>query len=1332
MGAEGQAGERGVYIAGRDIAVGDHNIQINNLYRTTAFGPLVVGDVPRKPTAFQSREDLLAQLRSTGPRIAVVRAVTGMRGVGKTQLAAAYARECIVAGWRLVAWVSADEIPEILSFLSAVARQLGIAEPTDSAEFAALRVRNWLEADGEQCLLVFDNVGDLDSLRPYLPAAGSARVVLTGTSGLLHVAGVPIPVEVFTEEEALSFLAERTGLPDQPGAAALASELGFLPLALAQAAAVISAQHLAYGAYLERLRSLPLADYLGTAPNEPYLSSLAQAILLSIAAVTASDPTGLCAPLLDLVAVLSPLGVSRDLVHRAGQLGVLAAPRGRAQIDEAAGRLMEASLLSSSVADVLTAHRLVARVVREQRAHADTLTDVAAGACTLLYDVTGSVDPPSLHEAEALNAVAHIMALNAFLGSALPGDDPVTRRLLALRGWALRCLLDFGDVTSQAINVGESLVHDSAQLLGEDHPDTLSAKHDLALAYQGVGRPAEAASLFERVAADRERVLGPDHPDTLAARSNLALTLQGVGRPAEAASLFERVAADRERVLGPDHPDTLAARSNLALTLQGVGRPAEAASLFERVAADRERVLGPDHPDTLAARSNLALTLQGVGRPAEAASLFERVAADRERVLGPDHPDTLAARSNLALAYQRAGRTDEAIALFEQALVGLERVLGRDDRLTVAVRQNLSDARKAVRARSRVFISHAGEQDDIAGQLARALRSRDLEVIDVQDEVRPGEDFRIRLSELVGSADVMLVITPERGIESAWVVRELDYALRAGGGEPVIVPVFTGAIPPASRLPYGLAERQGIRLNVNSARSFTSVARQVADVAARKASRVSAEPTSRRTEGQLTAAELLDISQLVITVFSAAGRQLKITGQPQLLEPGPVWISAKTVPSPQELDRFSGQLSADSVGYFVHVGDLPPSTDKVLDQMRVGGKRVVTVPERALRAARADGRAKSFLDTLEKLYYGRDNLFDTKNALIDDRFFFGRDAILTTIGRAIKRDEHILISGIRKVGKTSVLNILRQHLTDHPVCMVDLERFDRNCEEWPLEFFRLIIEAVDRWARIGREDWPFELTPPTTGSELARQIEERFDYLGGDSAGQRVVVMLDEIERVFPKKGEADATRRWIQASGALRALAQSDRRYVVVIGADLRPAANRDNDLGNGETNPFFSFFQEIPVSLLDHESTDEMLKKLAHASGVDAVAGDFIDRLFSLSGGHPSLARSIAAEAFRKRRAPARMDLGDLDAGLASLDDTDSVGSFIRSNLWEPMTPAEKEVTASLSRGWVARKFGKVRPAKASYNPARASLKSQGIAENGTIRIELLRRWIRANVNA
>lgn len=70
----------------------------------------VVGEIPREPPAFQRREGLprrLAELAGSG-RVAVVCALTGARGVGKTQLAAAYARARIADGWP-VAWIPAEQ-----------------------------------------------------------------------------------------------------------------------------------------------------------------------------------------------------------------------------------------------------------------------------------------------------------------------------------------------------------------------------------------------------------------------------------------------------------------------------------------------------------------------------------------------------------------------------------------------------------------------------------------------------------------------------------------------------------------------------------------------------------------------------------------------------------------------------------------------------------------------------------------------------------------------------------------------------------------------------------------------------------------------------------------------------------------------------------------------------------------------------------------------------------------------------------------------------------------------------------------------------------------------
>ena len=256
---------------------------------------VVAGDVPQAPAGFQPRADLLAELDApSGGRVSVVRAVTGMRGVGKTQLAAAYARARIDEGWRLVAWVNAEDTAAVRGGLAEVAAAIGLDEGTGDVVAAGRAVRRRLEADGDRCLLVFDNATDPADLLPFFPAAGHARVLMTsnerlvadlgagGGGGRVHLgggAGVP---------------GRPDGSADAEGARLLAAELGRLPLALAQAAAVIAAQHLDYPTYLARLRDKPVDQLLLRTGTSEYPHGLAAAVLLSLETIRAADGTGVC------------------------------------------------------------------------------------------------------------------------------------------------------------------------------------------------------------------------------------------------------------------------------------------------------------------------------------------------------------------------------------------------------------------------------------------------------------------------------------------------------------------------------------------------------------------------------------------------------------------------------------------------------------------------------------------------------------------------------------------------------------------------------------------------------------------------------------------------------------------------------------------------------------------------------------------------------------------------------------------------------------------------------------------------------------------------------
>jgi tetratricopeptide (TPR) repeat protein len=637
------------------------------------------GAIPREPPDFLPRPDLLAELARSGARVLVLHSVGG---AGATQLAAAYARARLAEGWRLVAWVSAGDTGTLLGGLAAIADALGLSERATAQDRVdpGEMLGRWLETARDRCLLVLDGVTDPEAVRPFIPAEGSAQVVITSRQE--SDLGLPVPVGAFSADEALAFLAKRTGLADDAAAGAVADELGHLPQALALAASLIARGGLGYEGYLDRLRALASGEDL-TGPE--------RAARLSVDAVQA----GVRRRTMELIAVLSGAGVRRGLLHHAGKAGLLGGRQTPAEVDAALDNLADLSLLTFSLdGQVIIADGAAAQIVRDGLSGRQ-LAEVCRGAASLLEARARSLADSSDRLA-VRDVPEQVTALARAASPAGLADPELARILLRLRFLALYHLIELGDSAAQAVTVGEPLTADLERLLGREHPDVLNARNSLAAAYQAAGRPSDAIPLFEQTLVVRERLLGPEHPDTLTTQNNLAAAYQEAGRAGEARLMFELTLAAKERLFGSNHPSTLNSRGNLAAVYRDSGRAAEAIGLFEQTLEGRELVLGADHPDTVNSRVNLAAAYREAGRVAEAIPLVEQILAARERQLGSNHPSTLNSRINLAAAYREAGRVAEAIPLVEQTLAACERQLGDDHPRTMSARNNLANAYREV------------------------------------------------------------------------------------------------------------------------------------------------------------------------------------------------------------------------------------------------------------------------------------------------------------------------------------------------------------------------------------------------------------------------------------------------------------------------------------------------------------------------------------------------------------------------------------------------------------------------------------------------------------
>jgi tetratricopeptide (TPR) repeat protein len=548
----------------------------------------------------------------------------------------------------------------------AVQKQL--ADEKAEAAVVIKAVRDWMEQN-ERWLFIFDNAESSEVLKKYLPLQqqGTRHVLITSRYAYWYGVAETVEVGVFRPEQAEEFLTEATKKPADNNQKKLAQELGYLPLALDQAAAYINVHQKSYSEYLELFRKRRLEVLKKFPSADKNRQTVATTWDISIEKI---GETSAARQLFNLCAFFAPEDIARRWFQKS--CAVLPEPLRTAVPDELAYDEITETICRYSLATRrqgnLSLHRLVQEVIRDsmggEREYWANLCISALINC--IYDDFSTLE----NRVEFLTLLPHITATTGHAETTLPEEKAKLYDFAGRGSYELAMFDSALEWFGRALTISE-------KVFGKDHPDTATSDNNIAVVYHSQGDYPKAIEWHQKALDIFEKVLGKEHQATAATYNNIANVYDSQGDYPEALKWHRKALAVKEKVPGKDHPDTATSYNNIALVYYSQGDYPKALKWHRKALAVKEKVLGKEHPDTAASYNNIANVYHSQGDYPEALEWHKKALAVKEKVRGKDHPNTAMSYGNIANVYDSQGDYPEALKWHKKALAVKEKVLGK-------------------------------------------------------------------------------------------------------------------------------------------------------------------------------------------------------------------------------------------------------------------------------------------------------------------------------------------------------------------------------------------------------------------------------------------------------------------------------------------------------------------------------------------------------------------------------------------------------------------------------------------------------------------------------
>lgn len=281
-----------------------------------------------------------------------------------------------------------------------------------------------------------------------------------------------------------------------------------------------------------------------------------------------------------------------------------------------------------------------------------------------------------------------------------------------------------------------------------------------------------------------------------------------------------------------------------------------------------------------------------------------------------------------------------------------------------------------------------------------------------------------------------------------------------------------------------------------------------------------------------------------------------------------------------------------------------------------------------------------FLQNRMRTFLYERDLFGVASPLRDDNLFFGKDRsnTISELYGKYQQGEHGGLFGLRRIGKTSILNLLRRRVEQNGGVAIYFDCTKYHHLRWNSLLHQIVKEIYEKYS-VGAAETPVGFLDESfllddseeryTEEKASLSFESDLKLLHHNLKNRRILLIFDEIEQISYGNSPSNS---WCKENDSLyfwqtlRAISQTDNGIFSFVITGVNPKCIEDSKI-NEHPNPIFNVLVPQYITLFDYGDVKSMVSNIGGHLGLQ-FEEEIFTKLIDDYGGHPFLTRQVCSK--------------------------------------------------------------------------------------------------------